>query len=118
MLGDAIERGGRPASRAMRGDEATRVGMTRMHRQRRGEGKMGRIGQTRVAQAGAAEGQRPGLVENHGVDLAKTLETPAVLDHDPLLEQDRKSVVEGKGVSVRVDHGGGSIITKKNQMKK
>src|SRR3546814_12211202 len=34
------------------------------------------------------------------------------------LMRDRKSVVEGKSVSVRVDHGGRRIIKKKTQKKK
>src|SRR3546814_13015289 len=37
-------------------------------------------------------------------------ETPVM---DAVFLQDRKSVVEGKGVSVRVDFGGRRIITKK-----
>src|SRR3546814_15894143 len=36
------------------------------------------------------------------------------LDRSGRREQDRKSVVEGKGVSVRVDLGGRRIIKKKN----
>src|SRR3546814_13300097 len=34
----------------------------------------------------------------------------------PLIQSDRKSVVEGKSVSVRVDLGGGRIINKKESI--
>src|SRR3546814_15821055 len=34
------------------------------------------------------------------------------------LDQDRKSVVEGKSVLVRVEHGGGGIINKKKTSKR
>src|SRR3546814_12370326 len=40
-----------------------------------------------------------------------SLAAPIALGHD--LDQDRKSVVEGKSVSVRVDLGGRRIIKKK-----
>src|SRR3546814_15168935 len=50
------------------------------------------------------------LAENHGADL------PAVLEIAELL--DRKSVVEGESVSVRVDLGGHRISKKKQKRKK
>src|SRR3546814_20678409 len=42
------------------------------------------------------------------------LEHVLIADHDRL-RLDRTSVVEGKSVSVRVDHGGRRIIKKKNK---
>src|SRR3546814_16775911 len=47
---------------------------------------------------------------------ADTLPAGVIAD-DWLKEEDRKSVVSGKSVSVRVDHGGRRIIKKKNTRK-
>src|SRR3546814_18990809 len=60
--------------------------------------------------AGRALAQRPVLREIRGRD-GRTPRRQVAGDLEP--EQDRKSVVEGKSVSVRVDLGGRSIIKKK-----
>src|SRR3546814_14073948 len=72
-----------------------------------------RIGPEHVAKA-LLEGRddmAAGLIQRDGGD------TPyAVQGVDALLAKDRKSVVYGKSVSVRVDTGGGRIIKKTKQI--
>src|SRR3546814_18914483 len=63
-----------------------------------------------VCQAYAADIARlKGLGGYRSVDIAR------LLPDNPAAPQDRKRVVEGKGVSVRVDLGGLRIIKKKNK---
>src|SRR3546814_12697437 len=76
-------------------------------------------------------GVRGVVVGNHRREQAGVVRVLAGADADPALplrvgqvlvgegvELDRKSVVEGKGVSVRVDLGGPRIIKKKKNNKK
>src|SRR3546814_15212883 len=54
---------------------------------------------------------------NHGADVDELKVKTIMVDEGPTLKSfmaDRKSVVEGKSVSVVVDHGGSRIIYKKN----
>ncbi len=55
------------------------------HRGRDGTG--GGIDPVGTGQVGQTKGEGPGLVENHGAGLAQPLQSAAILDHDPLLEQ-------------------------------
>src|SRR3546814_13080235 len=65
------------------------------------------------------EAARPMPGTGRGADLRQPAFTPGALAEQGVALEgeargDRKSVVEGKSVSVRVDLGGRSIITKKN----
>src|SRR3546814_19772027 len=63
-----------------------------------------------------AQGHRRGHAPFAGVDLVLVFRNqPAQVEHVGLHAADRKSVGEGKSVSVRVDLGGRLIIKKKTQ---
>src|SRR3546814_13182148 len=102
----------------------------REHEAARGQGHRARAGPVRVRfraefrRLGAAEGTRRGGHRNHAA-LCRTAQPrrhrrsiePAARRMYRSIRSDRKSVVEGKSVSVRVDLGGRLIIQKKKKKK-
>src|SRR3546814_11545812 len=80
-----------------------------------------------LLELGGGEGQAPHPADRAGVDqvlgpeLVGELAEVELGHHDPRIAAehlaDRKSVVQGKSVSVRVDLGGRRIITKKKKQK-
>src|SRR3546814_21149915 len=75
----------------------------------------GEVGLLRAAIAGLAATRESIEIPDYEPTLARTEKVLGVLVQqiDPIAKRDRKSVVSGKGVSVRVDLGGRRDIKKK-----